>query len=110
MLLMQELCFKNFTTVVYQKRFLSVRKLDPRAFECKNPKVREGGTTATLSDSTPSRPLLDLDYYLCTLSGFFRILCSHPCCLFVCGQHYSKRYEWIGMKFYGGVLGSTMKK
>ena len=30
-------------------------------------------------------------------------------CLFVCGQHYSKSYEWIGMKFYGGVLGSTMK-
>ena len=30
-------------------------------------------------------------------------------CLFVCGQHYSKRYEWIGMKFHGGVLGSTMK-
>ena len=26
-------------------------------------------------------------------------------CLFVCGQHYSKSYEWIGMKFYGGVLG-----
>ena len=30
-------------------------------------------------------------------------------CLFVCGQHYSKRYERIGMEFYGGVLGSTMK-
>ena len=29
--------------------------------------------------------------------------------VFVCGQHYSKIYEWIGMKFYGGVLGSTMK-
>ena len=25
-------------------------------------------------------------------------------CLFVCGQHYSKSYERIGMKFYGGVL------
>ena len=25
-------------------------------------------------------------------------------CLFVCGQHYSKRYERIEMKFYGGVL------
>ena len=22
-------------------------------------------------------------------------------CLFVCGQHYSKSYERIGMKFYG---------
>ena len=30
-------------------------------------------------------------------------------CLFVCGLHYSKSYERIGMKFYGGVLGSTMK-
>ena len=30
-------------------------------------------------------------------------------CLFVCGQHHSKSYERIGMKFYGGVLGSTMK-
>ena len=23
-------------------------------------------------------------------------------CLSVCGQHYSKSYEWIGLKFYGG--------
>ena len=30
-------------------------------------------------------------------------------CLSVCGQHYSKSYERIGMKFYGGVQGSTMK-
>ena len=30
-------------------------------------------------------------------------------CLSVCGQHYSKSYEWIGEKFYGEVLGSTMK-
>ena len=30
-------------------------------------------------------------------------------CLFVCGQHYSKSYERIGMKLYGGVLGNTMK-
>ena len=30
-------------------------------------------------------------------------------CLSVCGQHYSKSYERIGMKFYGEVLGSTMK-
>ena len=29
-------------------------------------------------------------------------------CLFVCGQHYSTSYEWVGMKFYGGVLVSTM--
>ena len=27
-------------------------------------------------------------------------------CLSVCGQHYSKAYEWIGVKFYGGILGS----
>ena len=30
-------------------------------------------------------------------------------CLFVCGQHYSKSDEQIGIKFYGEVLGSTMK-
>ena len=30
-------------------------------------------------------------------------------CLFVCAQHYSNSYEPIGMKFYGGVLGSKMK-
>ena len=30
-------------------------------------------------------------------------------CLPVCGQHYSTSYGWIGMKFYGRVLGSTMK-
>ena len=31
-------------------------------------------------------------------------------CLFaVCGQHYSKTYERIGMKFYEGVPDSTMK-
>ena len=29
-------------------------------------------------------------------------------CLSVCGQHYSKSYKRIKMKFYGGVLGSTM--
>ena len=29
-------------------------------------------------------------------------------CLFVCG-HNLKSYERIEMKFYGGVLGSTMK-
>ena len=30
-------------------------------------------------------------------------------CLFVCGQHYSKSYEQIGMKFCGRVLSSTSK-
>ena len=41
-----------------------------------------------------------------------RRLCFWWCwfvCLSVCGQHYSKSYERIGMKFYGGILGSTMK-
>ena len=34
-------------------------------------------------------------------------------CLFVClfvDNITKNSYEWIGMKFYGGVLGSTMKK
>ena len=30
-------------------------------------------------------------------------------CLSACGQHYSQSYKRIGMKFYGGVLGSTIK-
>ena len=30
-------------------------------------------------------------------------------CLFVCGQHYSKSFEWIEMKFCGGVLVDTLK-
>ena len=30
-------------------------------------------------------------------------------CLSFCGQHYSKSYERIGMKFYGGVMGRTME-
>ena len=56
---------QNVTTFLYQKHFFSVRKSDLRTFECKNPKV-------ALS------PCLGLDFYLHTLSGFFRILCSHP--------------------------------
>ena len=31
-------------------------------------------------------------------------------CLFVCGQHYSKSYERIGMKCYGRALSSTRIK
>ena len=30
-------------------------------------------------------------------------------CVSVCGQHYSKCYERIGMKFYGDVLGNTIR-
>ena len=30
-------------------------------------------------------------------------------CLSVSGQYYSKRCEWIAMKFYRGVWGGTMK-
>ena len=40
------------------------------------------------------------------------LVCLFVClsvCLSVCGQHYSKSYDRIGMKLYGGVLGSTMK-
>ena len=37
-----------------------------------------------------------------------RLVCLSVC-LSVPGQHYSKSYERIRMKFYGGVLGSAMK-
>ena len=37
------------------------------------------------------------------------LVCLLFVCLSVCGQHYSKSYERIGMKCYGGVLGSTIK-
>ena len=40
---------------------------------------------------------------------FLVALVSLSVCLFVCGQHYSKSYERIGMKFYGGVQSSTRK-
>ena len=53
--------------------------------------------------------LLGKGGYVCGSVGLF--VCLSVClsvCLFVCGQHYSKSYERIGMKFYGGVLGSTI--
>ena len=40
---------------------------------------------------------------------FLVALVSLSVCLFVCGQHYSKSYERIGMTFYGRVLSSTRK-
>ena len=40
---------------------------------------------------------------------FLVALVSLSVCLFVCGQHYLKSYERIGMKFYGRVLSSTRK-
>ena len=40
---------------------------------------------------------------------FLVALVSLSVCLFVCGQHYSKSYERIGMKFYGRFLSSTRK-
>ena len=52
------------------------------------------------------------DYYLLGQEVMVALVCLFVClsvCLFVCGQHYSKSYKRIGMTFYGGVLGSTMK-
>ena len=48
--------------------------------------------------------------YLLGKGGYF--LVASVClfvCLFVGGQHYSKSYERIRMKFYGGILGGTVK-
>ena len=46
--------------------------------------------------------------YLIGKGGYVFGSISLSICLFVCGQHYSKSYEWIGVKFYGEVLDSTM--
>ena len=51
-------------------------------------------------------------YFIASLAKevmFLVALVSLSVCLFVCGQHYSKSYERIGMKFYGRVLSSTRK-
>ena len=52
-------------------------------------------------------------YYIVTSLAkevmFLVAFVSLSVCLFVCGQHYSTRYERFGMKFYGGVLSSTRK-
>ena len=46
-------------------------------------------------------------YYLLGKSGLMFLVVF--VCLSVCGQQYPNTYEWIGLKFYGGVLGGTMK-
>ena len=48
-------------------------------------------------------------YYLLGKGGYVFGSVGLTVCLFVCEQHYSKRYERIGMKFYGRVLSSTSK-
>ena len=50
-------------------------------------------------------------HYLLGKGGYVFGSVGLSVCLSVClcGQHYSKSYERIGMKFYGGVLGNTMK-
>ena len=50
-------------------------------------------------------------YYLLGQGGYVFGSVGLSVCffLFVCGQHYLKSYEKIGMKFHGGILGSTMK-
>ena len=56
--------------------------------------------------------LLNAIYVITSLAKEVMLLVALVClsvCLFVCGQHNSKSYERIGMKFYGGVWGSTMK-
>ena len=48
-------------------------------------------------------------YYLLGKGGYVFGSISLFVCLSVGGQHYSTSYESIGMKFYGGVMGSTVK-
>ena len=57
-------------------------------------------------------PRLCIPYNITSLAKevmFLVVLVYLFVCLSVCGQHYPKIYEWIGMKFCGGVLGSTLK-
>ena len=75
-----------------------------------------GGDRFFLTQSQSSRFILISPcqfYYLLDKGGYvFGSVGLSVClsvCLFVCGQHYSKSYERFGMKFYCGVLGSTMK-
>ena len=63
--------------------------------------------------STSNGTLLSqMDALITSLAKGVMFLAALVClfvCLFVCEQHYSKSYEQIRMKYYGGVLGSTMK-
>ena len=45
-------------------------------------------------------------YYLLGNGGYVFGSVGLSVCLSVCGQHYSKRYERIEVKCYGGVPGS----
>ena len=47
--------------------------------------------------------------FVCYVFGSVGLFVCLSVCLSVCGQHYSKSYERIGLKFYGGVMGSTMR-
>ena len=49
-------------------------------------------------------PLGKVDYVF----GSVGLSVSLFVCLFVYGENYSASYERIGMKFYGGVLASTL--
>ena len=55
--------------------------------------------------------VVNMGVMICLGQGGLRSLSASSLfvCLFACGQHYSKRYERIGMKFYGRVLSSTRK-
>ena len=53
--------------------------------------------------------ILRMIYYLLGKGGYVFGSVGLSVCLFVYEQHYSKSYEQIGTKFYGGTLGSTMK-
>ena len=53
--------------------------------------------------------ILPLPHYLLGKGGYVFASIGLSVCLSVCEQHYSKSYDQIGVKFYGGVLGSTMK-
>ena len=65
----------------------------------------------TIAYSVDNSFLVKVHSYLLGKRGYVFGSIGLSVCLFVCscGQHYSKSYERIGMKLYGGVLGSRMK-
>ena len=71
--------------------------------------MERGTVPSNASSLEPLYHYATLYHYLLGKGGYVFGSVGLSVCLFVCGQHYSKSYERIGMKFYGRVLSSTSK-